>query len=74
MLTLTIPNRYIVRIRCVDDWCERHNAPHLDNPGHVATIVCFTLAEARQTALNWERGTIEFRATVFDPSGTPVAA
>lgn len=69
-----VPERYLVRVRCVDDSCARHNAPHLDNPGHVMSYPCFTLGEARRVAADWERGTTEFASTIYDPQGQPVGA
>ena len=70
---LKIDDRYIVRIACLNESCERHHASHRTTPGHAATIVCFTLEEARRIAADWERGTDEFVATVYDPQGVAVA-
>jgi len=67
-----VPGRFLVRITCIEPTCERHHAPHLDNPGRVMSWPAFTLAEARNVARSWERDSLEFSAQIFDPSGNPV--
>lgn len=68
-----VKDRFIVRIACINESCERHHAAHRDTPGHAGTIPCYTLEEAFRIAADWERGTDEFVATVYDPQGFAVA-